>query len=124
MSKRRPGHLAGLVTYGFSTMDCVRHPLRMPRKEMEKITTKTLFVALLSLAASTALSQNSQGQNNNYQGQNATGVYEARDKKPGFSRGASTYTSAPEIDPAQALGTLTLLSGAVAIIRGYRRKKK
>jgi hypothetical protein len=32
--------------------------------------------------------------------------------------------SAPEIDPGQALGALTLLSGTVAIIRGYRRRKK
>ncbi len=31
--------------------------------------------------------------------------------------------SAPEIDPGQALGALTLLGGAVAIVRGYRRKK-
>jgi hypothetical protein len=53
-----------------------------------------------------------------------TGVYESHDKMPGFSREASTYTRAPEVDPAQALGALTLLSGTVAIIRGYRRKKK
>ena len=32
--------------------------------------------------------------------------------------------SAPEIDPGQAVGALTLLSGTVAIVRGYRRKKK
>ena len=76
---------------------------------MIKTTTKTLFVALLSLAASTALSQDNQGQNNNYQGQN----YQGRN-----------YTSAPEIDPVQALGALTLLGGTVAVIRGYRRKKK
>jgi hypothetical protein len=31
--------------------------------------------------------------------------------------------SAPEIDPAQAVGALVLLSGAVAIVRGRRRKK-
>ncbi len=31
--------------------------------------------------------------------------------------------SAPEIDPGQALGALTLLAGTVAIVRGYRRKK-
>ena len=91
---------------------------------MVKTTTKTLFVALVSLAASTALSQDSQGQDNNYQGQNTTGVYEAHDKMPGLSRAASTYAYAPEIDPAQALGALTLISGTVAIIRGYRRKKK
>ena len=34
------------------------------------------------------------------------------------------YLSAPEIDPAQALGALALLGGTVAIIRGYRRRKK
>jgi hypothetical protein len=33
------------------------------------------------------------------------------------------YLSAPEIDPIQAMGALTLLSGTVAIIRAYRRKK-
>jgi hypothetical protein len=32
--------------------------------------------------------------------------------------------SAPEIDPGQALGALTLLSGSIAIVRGYRRRKK
>ena len=32
--------------------------------------------------------------------------------------------SAPEIDPAQAIGALTLLGGTVAIVRGYRRRKK
>jgi len=32
--------------------------------------------------------------------------------------------STPEIDPAQALGALSLLAGSLAIVRGYRRKKK
>ena len=32
--------------------------------------------------------------------------------------------SAPEIDPAQAMGALALLGGTVAIVRGYRRRKK
>ncbi len=31
--------------------------------------------------------------------------------------------SAPEIDPGQALGALTLLAGTIAIVRGYRRRK-
>jgi hypothetical protein len=31
--------------------------------------------------------------------------------------------AAPEIDPGQAFGALALLSGTVAIVRGYRRKK-
>ena len=69
---------------------------------MAKTTTKILCVALLSLAASTAVGQNSQGQNNNSQG----------------------TVSAPEIDPGQALGALALLGGTLAIIRGYRRNKK
>jgi hypothetical protein len=32
--------------------------------------------------------------------------------------------SAPEIDPAQAMGALALLGGTIAIVRGYRRRKK
>ena len=32
--------------------------------------------------------------------------------------------SAPEIDPGQAVGALSLLGGTVAIIRGSRRRKK
>ena len=78
---------------------------------MVKTTTKTLCVALWSLAASTAFGQNDQGQDNNYQGQNNNYQWQRR-------------VSAPEIDPAQALGALTLLGGTVAIIRGYRRRKK
>jgi len=69
---------------------------------MMNITTKTLGIALLSLAASIAFGENNQGQNNDDQG----------------------YVRAPEIDPAQALGALTLLGGTVAIVRGYRRRKK
>ena len=71
---------------------------------MAKTTTKTLYVALLSLAASTAVGDNNQGQYNNYQGQNTV--------------------SAPEIDPGQAMGALALLGGTLAIISGYRRNKK
>ena len=71
---------------------------------MAKTTTKTLYVALLSLAASTAVGDNNQGQDNNYQGQNTV--------------------SAPEIDPGQAMGALALRGGTLAIISGYRRNKK
>jgi hypothetical protein len=74
---------------------------------MAKTTAKTLSVALLSLAASTAVggnNQGQQGQNENYQGQNTV--------------------SAPEIDPGQAMGALALLGGTLAIISGYRRYKK
>jgi hypothetical protein len=80
-------------------------------ERMVKTTTKTLCVALLSLAASTAVSQNYQGQDNDDQGRNNN--YQGQ-----------TRVSAPEIDPAQALGALTLLGGAVAIIRGYLCQKK
>jgi Spy/CpxP family protein refolding chaperone len=75
-----------------------------------KIKTATLLVALLSVAASTAaLSQNSQGQNDNDQGWNS---------------GARRSVRAPEISPAEAMGALALLGGAVAIVRGYRRRQK
>jgi len=75
---------------------------------MTRITTKTLIGVLLAAAAATALGQNSQGQDGNSQGQNSQGC----------------CVRAPEIDPAQALGALTLLGGAVAVIRGFRRKGK
>jgi hypothetical protein len=75
----------------------------MPERKMAKTTTKTLYVALLSLAASTAVGDNNQGQDGNYQGRTV---------------------SAPEIDPGQAMGALALLGGTLAIIRGYRRNKK
>jgi hypothetical protein len=74
---------------------------------MAKITTKTFLLALLTVVSSTALSQTAQAQT--------------------ISTTSCTRTScasAPEIDPAQALGALTLLSGAVAIFRGVRRKSK
>jgi len=76
----------------------------MPVRKMANTTAKTLSVALLSLTASTAVGDNNQGQNTNLQGQNTV--------------------SAPEIDPAQAMGALALLGGTLAIISGYRRYKK
>lgn len=81
---------------------------------MSKITTKTLVSVLLAAAAATALGQNSQGQDGNSQGQD------------GNSQGQhyQGWVRAPEIDPAQALGALTLLGGTVAVIRGFRRKGK
>ena len=69
---------------------------------------KTFLAALLSLATSAAFSQNYQGQDNDSQGQNYHG---------------GRTVSAPEIDPAQAIGALILLGGTLAIIRGYRRSK-
>ena len=80
----------------------------MPGEKMAKTTIKTFLAALLSIAASAALSQNYQGQDNNSQGQDYQG---------------GRVVSAPEIDLAQALGALALLGGTFAIIRGYRRSK-
>jgi hypothetical protein len=71
--------------------------------------TAVLAVALLSLATNLAL---------------AEGGYQAHNHEP--SHDHSRYynlVSAPEIDPGQATGALTLLGGVIAIIRGYRRKK-
>jgi len=42
-----------------------------------------------------------------------------------FCHGENRWcVSAPEIDPAQAMGALALLGGTIAIVRGYRRRKK
>lgn len=48
-----------------------------------------------------------------------------RDRDDHRCHGANRWcVSAPEIDPAQAMGALALLGGTIAIIRGYRRRKK
>lgn len=39
------------------------------------------------------------------------------------SSNRTTVVSAPEIDPAGALGALTLLIGGLAVVRGSRAKK-
>lgn len=47
------------------------------------------------------------------------------DRDDHHCRGDSRWcVSAPEIDPAQAMGALALLGGTIAIVRGYRRRKK
>jgi len=86
----------------------VNKPARIASLAARRTTTKTLLAALLSLAAAPAFSQNYQGQNNNDQGQNYGGG----------------PVSAPEIDPAQAMGALALLGGTIAIVRGCRSSKK
>jgi hypothetical protein len=40
----------------------------------------------------------------------------------GWSETTSTTVSAPELDPASAFGTLTLLAGCLAVLHGNRRK--
>jgi len=71
---------------------------------MNKTKTTLVSLALLSLAANFAA---------------------AREKEKEYRcQGDGRHcTSAPEIDPGQAFGALTLLAGTVAIVRGYRRKK-
>jgi hypothetical protein len=49
----------------------------------------------------------------------------AGDKDSHRCHGDSRWcVSAPEIDPGEAMGALALLGGSIAIIRGYRRRKK
>jgi hypothetical protein len=73
--------------------------------------TTLVSVTLLSLAANLALA--------------AGRVYEAHDHEPWHDQPRDDRAvSAPEIDPGQAIGALVLLGGTIAIVRGYRRKKK
>ena len=73
-------------------------------------------VLLLSLIANLALAagDNDQGQNNESQNR------QWHDHNPGRDH---RFVSAPEINPGQAIAALVLVGGAVAIIRGFRRKK-
>jgi hypothetical protein len=74
---------------------------------MNKTKITVVSLALLSLVASFAV---------------------AKEKDDGYNdngyKDKHHHWSAPEIDPGQALGALALLGGTVAIVRGYRRKKK
>jgi len=74
---------------------------------MNKIKTSVVSLALLSLAGNFAVARDRDWHDDHR------------------CHGESRHCwSAPEIDPAQALGALSLLGGTVAIIRGYRRRKK
>jgi len=84
--------------------------------------TLVVSVAVLSLAANLACATGGDDQGR-------TGIYQAHDHEPWHGqwhdqRYDQRAVSAPEIDPGQAMGALVLLSGTVAIIRGYRRNKK
>lgn len=82
---------------------------------MNKPTTKIIAVGLLSLAASAVLAKGDDGKSDDHK---------YKSDEPHQCRGDDRRCwSAPEIDPAQAMGGLVLLSGAVAIVRGRRRKK-
>jgi hypothetical protein len=74
---------------------------------MKKTKITMISLSLLSLAANFAVAKD-------------------RDKDDDrLDRGDHRHAvSAPEIDPAQAMGALALLGGTIAIIRGYRRRKK
>jgi heme O synthase-like polyprenyltransferase len=76
-------------------------------KNMKKTTTTIVSLMLLSLAANLAFGRDRD-----------------RDDDRIRCRGDRRCVSAPEIDPAQALGALTLLGGTIAVVRGYRRRKK
>jgi hypothetical protein len=84
--------------------------------ELSMQRTTIITVLLLSLTANLALAagDNDQGQNNQSQSR------EWHDHNPGRDQ---RFVSAPEINPGQAVAALVLVSGAVAIIRGFRRKK-
>jgi hypothetical protein len=69
-------------------------------------TTTLVSVALLSLATNFAVAHDRDGDDHHGRGDGRWSV------------------SAPEIDPAQAMGALALLGGTIAIVRGYRRRKK
>ena len=79
---------------------------------MKKTTIKIISLSLLSLAAATALANVNPGKGNDGKG----------DDRHQCHGDARKCLSAPEIDPAQAMGALVLLSGAVAIMRGRRKK--
>ena len=87
---------------------------------MAKMAINALVVAILrSFVASPAVSRDNDGENDNQQRQNYHAIH---DREIG-TYSDRRHVSAPEIDPAQALGALALLGGSVAIMRGYRRKK-
>jgi hypothetical protein len=91
---------------------------------MTKTANKALVVAtLLSFVALPALSRDNTREDDNDHGQSYHGKRDAPARDAEYYRHGD-HVSAPEIDPAQALGALALLGGTVAIIRGYRRKNK
>ena len=77
---------------------------------MKKLT--LISVTLLTLATSFAAARD---------GTSLAVVHDRDDHRCHDSRWC---VSAPEIDPAQAMGALALLGGTIAIVRGYRRRKK
>ncbi len=81
---------------------------------MKNPKTKIISLILLSLAATLALAKDKGGGE----------ALRDRDDHRCHGEGGRSCVSAPEIDPGQAIGALTLLGGTLAIVRGYRRGKK
>jgi hypothetical protein len=96
--------------------------------------TRIVLFILFSLVASLAFGAGDDNQGQNIQGQHDWAHSQPLDRghelwqdpghelwqDPGHERRA---LSAPELDPGQAASALLLLSGTLAILRGYRRKK-
>ena len=92
---------------------------------MKKTTISIVALALMSMAGNFAVA-NDRDDHGGYHplAANFPLARERDDRRDYGCHGDSRHClSAPEIDPAQALGALTLLAGTLAIVRGYRRKK-
>ena len=87
--------------------------------------TRIVPVILFSLVAGIAFGAGGDRQDRDDRGQNEQAHHQWHDR--GFDwgdRGRDRHVlAAPELDPGQAVGALVLLSGTLAILRGYRRKK-
>ena len=82
--------------------------------------TTLISVTLLSLATNFAIAHDRDDHPSL-----ATNFAVAHDRDDHRCHGDNRWcVSAPEIDPAQAMGALALLGGTIAIVRGYRRRKK
>jgi len=93
---------------------------------MKKTTIRIISLSVLSLAASAAFANSDGGKGNDGKGPVARyGHPNPVDKFDDHRCHGNDRKcwSAPEIDPGQAMGALVLVSGAVAIVRGRRRKK-
>jgi len=90
--------------------------------KMNKTKIGMFALALLSFSANSALAKDSRA---DYRppSQHFAPPRDRDDRNDRCHDDGRRCLSAPEIDPGQALGALTLLAGTVAIVRGYRRKK-
>jgi len=74
---------------------------------------KLLGAVLLALLGATAANAGSGG----------PGFFWPPPPPPPFHRFPGSPVAAPEIDPAAAIGALTLLAGGLAIVRGRRSRR-